>query len=182
MSLEKEAEQMMKKSLEHLGQEYKSLRSNRVNPSLLDSVMVMAYGAEVALKTVATISVQERNLIVTPFDPSIAQAIEKAINGSNLNLNGASDSGFIRVPIPPLNTELRKDVVKQAKQKLEHAKISIRDVRRKSKDEAKKQKTAGSLTEDDIKNIDKKLQTVTDDMCKKLDSLFAEKEKEIMTV
>lgn len=182
MSLEKEAEKLMNKSVEHLSEEYKSLRTNRVNPNMLDSVMVSAYGAEVGIKTVATISVQERNLIVTPFDPTVASAIEKAINTSPMNLNATSDSGFIRVPIPPLNTEIRKDVVKQAKHKLEQAKISIREVRRKNKDEAKKQKSSGEITEDEIKSIEKKLQALTDEKCTQLDKIFQEKEKEIMTV
>ncbi|MCH9621870.1 MAG: Ribosome-recycling factor [Chlamydiia bacterium] len=179
MSLEKEAEQMMKKSVEFLEDDYKTLRTNRVNSSMLDSLIVTAYGSEVALKTVASISVQDRNLIITPFDPSISGEIVKAINASQLNLNAIDDGGTIRVPVPPLNEALRRDIAKQAKAKLEQAKISIRDVRRKYRDQAKKE---GDFTTDDLKSLDKKLQVATDEMCSRLDQLYLTKEKEIMTV
>lgn len=182
MSLEKEASSMMEKSLAHLGEEYKALRTNRVNPAMLDSLLIEAYGSSVGLKTVASISVQERNLIVTPFDPSISGDVIKAINSAQMNLNAINDGNTIRVPVPPLNEELRKDIAKQAKQKLEQAKVSVREVRRKIKDAAKKQKADGLLTEDDIKHMDKKLQTLTDDMCSKMDKLYVVKEKEILTI
>jgi ribosome recycling factor len=177
--MEKQAEQQMKKSVEFLEDDYRTLRTNRVNPSMLDSLMVLAYGAEVALKTVASISVQERNLIITPFDPSICGEVTKAINSADLNLNAINDGGAIRVPVPPLNEELRKDIARQAKQKLEQAKISVRDVRRKCRDQAKKE---GEYTEDDLKSLDKKLQVFTDETCSRLDQIFLTKEKEIMTV
>lgn len=182
MSLDKQALTQMEKALSHLAEDYKSLRTNRVNPNMLDSLMVEAYGSQVGVKTVASITIQERNLIVTPFDPSISGDIVKAINTSQLNLNAMDDGGSIRVPVPPLNEELRKDIAKQAKQKLEHAKISIREVRRKSKDLAKKQKNDGELTEDDVKHIDKELQKLTDEMCSKVDQLYLIKEKEILTI
>jgi ribosome recycling factor len=172
----------MKKAVEHLSDDYKTLRTNRVNGSLLDSLKVSVYGSDVLLKTVATVLVQERNLIITPFDPSITGEIVKAINTSQLNLNAINDGKSVRVPVPPLNEELRKDIARQAKQKLEQAKIAVREIRRKAKDHAKKKKTDGEITEDDIKSLDKKLQTLTDDMCAKLDQMFSAKEKEIMTI
>lgn len=179
MSIEKEAEEMMKKSISFLEEDYKTLRTNRVNPSMLDSLMVSAYGSDVGLKTIASVSVQERNLMITPFDPSISGEIVKAINGADLNLNAIDDGGSIRVPVPPLNEELRKDIARQAKQKLEQAKISVRDVRRKFREQAKKE---GDFTEDELKGLDKKLQTSTDETCSRLDQIFIAKEKEIMTV
>jgi ribosome recycling factor len=182
MKIEKETEQMMKKAVEHLAEDYKTLRTNRVNPSMLDSLMVLAYGSEVSVKTLGTITVQERNLIITPFDLSISGAIVKAINGSTLKVNATNEGSFIKVPVPPLNEELRKGIAKQAKEKLEQAKIAVREVRRKNKEVAKKQKADGLITEDDIKSLDKKLQTLTDEMCSKLDQLFVTKEKEIMTI
>ena len=182
MNLEKETEQLMKKSVDHLSDDYKTLRTNRVNSSMLDSLHVVVYGSEVALKTIATVLVQDRNLIVTPFDPSISGEIVKAINASALKLNAINDGKAVRVPVPPLNEELRKDIARQAKQKLEQAKISVREIRRKAKDIAKKLKSDGDITEDDVKSIDKKLQTLTDDMCVKLDQIFTAKEKEIMTI
>jgi ribosome recycling factor len=182
MNIDKETEQLMKKAVEHLSDDYKTLRTNRVNGSLLDSLKVSVYGSDVLLKTVATVLVQERNLIITPFDPSITGEIVKAINTSQLNLNAINDGKSVRVPVPPLNEELRKDIARQAKQKLEQAKIAVREIRRKAKDHAKKKKTDGEITEDDIKSLDKKLQTLTDDMCAKLDQMFSAKEKEIMTI
>ena len=182
MALDKEAANQMEKALLHLAEEYKALRTNRVNPNMLDTLMVEAYGSQVGLKTVASVSVQERNLMVTPFDPSISGDIVKAVNGAQLNLNAIDDGGSIRIPVPPLNEDLRKDIARQAKQKLEQAKVSVREVRRKSKDAAKKQKNDGELTEDDIKHIDKELQKLTDEMCSKLDQLFLVKEKEILTI
>ncbi|MCH9811638.1 ribosome recycling factor [bacterium] len=182
MTLDKEATKDMEKAIAHLAEEYKSLRTNRVNPNMLDTLMVEAYGSQVGLKTIASISVQERNLIVTPFDPSISGDIVKAVNAAQLNLNAINDGASIRVPVPPLNEDLRKDIARQAKQKLEQAKVSVRDVRRKSKDVAKKQKSDGELTEDDVKHIDKELQKITDEMCSKLDQLFLVKEKEILTI
>ena len=182
MSVEKETEQLMKKSVDHLIEEYKSLRTNRVNAAMLDSIKVAAYGSDVGLKTIASVAIQERNLIVTPFDPSISGDIVKAINASPLNVNAIDEGASVRVPVPPLNEELRQDIARGAKQKLEQAKVSVRDVRRKQKDVAKKQKADGDLTEDDLKSLDKKLQGVTDEMCSRLDQIFLEKEKEIMTI
>jgi len=182
MSLEKEVENMMKKTVDFLEEDYKTLRTNRVNPAMLDSLIVKVYGSEVGIKTVASVTVSERNIIVTPFDHSITGDIIKAVNTSHLNLNALADGAAIRIPVPPLNEELRKDIAKQAKQKLEHAKVSVRDIRRKYKDVAKKKKNDGEMTEDDIKNLDKKLQGVTDDMCSRLDQLYIVKEKEIMTI
>ena len=110
MSIEKETEQLMKKSVDHLIEEYKSLRTNRVNPSMLDNLTVSAYGSDVGLKTVASVSVQERNLIVTPFDRGISGEVAKSINASSLNLNAIDEGGTIRVPVPPLNEDLRKEI------------------------------------------------------------------------
>ena len=125
MKIEKETEQMMKKAVEHLAEDYKTLRTNRVNPSMLDSLLVAAYGSEVAIKTLGTISVQERNLMITPFDPNLSGSIVKAINASALKVNATNEGSYIKVPVPPLNEELRKGIAKQAKEKLEDAKIWI---------------------------------------------------------
>lgn len=172
----------MEKAIEHLKQEYKTLRSNRVNPNMLDDLKVDVYGAEMTIKSVATVSVQERQLLITPFDPSTAGAIGKAIQQSNFNLNPLVEQNMVRVNVPPLNEELRKDIAKQAKQKSESAKVVVREIRRKSNDTAKKQKADGEIAEDELKKLEKKIQELTDQYCKQLDEIYAAKEKDILTV
>ena len=114
----KDVEKKMTLAVEHLKKEYQSLRTNRVNPQMLDDVKVEVYGAMTPIKALGSISVQERNLIITPFDPSTASAICKAIQTSAIKLNPIQEKNIVRVPVPPLNEELRKDIAKQAKQKM----------------------------------------------------------------
>ena len=182
MAIMEETKKKMQQAVEHLKAEYRSLRTNRVNPQMLDDLKVDMYGSEMPLKSIATISVQERTLVVTPFDPSSGSAIVKAIQTSQLNLNGVQEQNIIRVPVPPLNEELRKDIAKQAKQKTESAKIAIREIRRKSNEIVRKQKADGDIAEDEMKKLEKLIQEETDKHCSELDKLFTEKEKEILTV
>ncbi len=172
----------MKQAIEHLKGEFKNLRTNRVNPQMLDSVKVEVYGSQSPLKSLATVSVQERQLIITPFDPSVAPLIVKGIQLAALNLNAIQEKNLVRVPVPPLTEELRKDIAKQAKQKGERAKVVIREIRQKGNDLIRKQKTDGVIPEDEQKKLEKKIQELTDDSCKELDKLTQEKEKEILTV
>ena len=118
----KDVEKKMGLAVDHLKKEYQALRTNRVNAQMLDDVKVEVYGALTPMKALGTITVQERNLIITPFDPSSATAIVKAIQQSQLKLNPIQERNIIRVPVPPLNEELRKDIAKQAKQKMEQSK------------------------------------------------------------
>jgi ribosome recycling factor len=182
MNISDDVKSKMKKAIEHLVVEFKSLRTNRVNPQMLDSVKVEVYGAQSPLKALASISVQERQLIVTPFDPSVAPLIVKAIQQSPLNLNAIQEKNIVRVPVPPLSEELRKNIVKQAQQKREQAKIAVRDIRQKGNDLVRKQKSDGLIPEDEQKKLEKKIQELTDEACKELDKLTQEKEKEILTV
>ena len=173
-----DAKNGMKAAIEHLSEQYRSLRTNRVNPGMLDDVKVEVYGSQMPLKGLATISVQERNLVITPFDPSAADAIVKAINLAEMNLNAMKDQGVVRVPVPPLDENMRKDIAKQAKKKSEDAKIVVRDVRRKSNDLVKKE----PIADDEKKGMEKKVQTLTDDFCKQIDTLCQEKEKDILSI
>lgn len=183
MKVADETKTKMGQVIEHLRTEFKSLRTGRVNPNMLDDVKVESYGSLMSLKSLSSISVQERNLVVTPFDPSISTLIVKAIGAApHLKLNAIQEGGHIRVPIPPLTEEVRKETVKQAKQKAEASKVAIREVRKKYNETARKLKADGMMTEDELKKCEKTIQEMTDKHCKEIDDLFATKEKEIMTI
>ncbi|MBM3192848.1 MAG: ribosome recycling factor [Chlamydiae bacterium] len=178
----KDVEKKMTLAVDHLKKEYQALRTNRVNPQMLDDVKVEVYGSMTPIKSLGSITVQERNLIVTPFDPSTATAIVKGIQTSPLKLNPIQDKSVIRVPVPPLNEELRKDIAKQAKQKMEQSKTAVRDIRKQGNDTVREEKKNGTITEDMMKGLEKKIQELTDKYCKVLDETYVVKEKEILTV
>jgi ribosome recycling factor len=183
MNFTNDTKSKMQAALEHFKQDLKSLRSNRASPAFLDSVTVEVYGTQMRLKDMATIATPElRQLLITPFDPQTAGPISKAIEKANLNIQPILEGGMIRINFPPLDESIRKDVVKQAKKKAEDAKISIREIRRKSMEAIKKGKTDGTMTEDDMKKNEKSIQELTDQFCRDVESLLAAKEKEIMTV
>lgn len=183
MNVVDEAKTSMEKTLTHLRDELASLRTNRPNPSMLDGVVVEAYGTEMRLKELGSVSVVEnRQLVVTPFDPQVAAAIKKGIEKAELNLQPFVDGHLVRVPFPPMNEELRKEIAKEAKKKNEETKVTIRDVRRRGNERIKKEKSSGEISEDMQKGLEKKIQTLTDEYCKKADEMCAKKEKEILTV
>lgn len=173
----------MQKALDHYQEELKGMRTGRPSPSMLDNVSLEVYGTEMRMREVATVAVADGNqLVVTPFDPSTANSIAKGIEKANLNLLPAVDGHIVRVPIPPMTEERRKEIAKEAREKGEKTKVTIRDVRRKSNDEVKKQKADGEVTEDEQKKNEKQIQDLTDQFCKKVDELFTAKEKDIMAV
>ena len=183
MTLTQEIKHGMEESLEHFKQELRNLRTGRAHPSMLDSVSVEVYGTEMRLKDLASVSTPEaRQLLISPFDPSTAGAIGKGIERANLGLMPAVDGGTIRISIPPLTEEIRRDIVKQAKKKAEEAKVSIREHRRKGNDAIKKGKGAGEIAEDEQKRLEKEVQELTDDFCKQIDVLLSEKERDLMSV
>ncbi len=183
MTITDDTKKKMEASIEHFKDELRKMRTGRANPGMLDSVKVESYGTEMRLKDVANVSVSEaRQLLVTPFDPQIAGPISKAIEKAGLNLLPILEGNMVRVPIPPMSEEIRKDVVKLAKKKAEDAKVAIREHRRKANDTAKKQKADGELTEDVLKKTEKQVQELTDQNCKKIDELFSAKEKDILEV
>ncbi|MCB1084766.1 MAG: ribosome recycling factor [Chlamydiia bacterium] len=183
MSVLDECKSNMEKAVSHYQEELKNLRTGRPNPSMLDNVAIEVYGAEMKMRDVATVSVADGNqLVVTPFDPSTANSIAKSIEKANLNLRPAVDGNVVRIPIPPMSEERRKEIAKDAREKGEKAKVTIRDVRRKSNDLIKKEKSDGNITEDEQKGSEKKIQELTDKYCKRIDELFTSKEKEILAV
>ncbi len=178
----KEIEKKMTLAVDHLKKEYQGLRTNRVNSHMLDDVKAEVYGSMTPLKALGTVSVQDRNLIITPFDPTSIAPIAKAIQQSALKLNPIQEKTTVRIPVPPLNEELRKDIAKQAKQKMEHSKTAVRDIRKHGNDAVREEKKSGTISEDAMKGLEKKIQDLTDKYCKLLDETYVAKEKEILTV
>ena len=182
-SVVKETEEKMRNGVDHFKKELRNLRTGRPHPGMLDSVIVEVYGSEMKLKELAQVSVPDsRQLLVTPFDPQTAGAISKGIDKANLNLKPILESGLVRIPVPPLTEEIRRDTVKVGKKKCEETKVQIREIRRKTNDLVKKQKADGIIAEDMLKKLEKQVQELTDKYCKELDTLMSEKEKEIMEV
>jgi ribosome recycling factor len=180
---EQEVKAKMSATLEHFKQELKNLRTNRANPGVVEGVVVDAYGTHMKVKELASITTPEaRQILISPFDPQTAGAIAKGIEKANLNLQPVLEGQSIRINVPPMDQSMRQTIVKQGKEKAENAKIAIRDIRRKSNDAIKQQKTAGTMTEDGMKKLEKAIQELTDSFCRQIDDLFSAKEKEIMAV
>ncbi len=181
--LKKDMQRRMESGLDVLRKEFSGLRSGRASTSLLEPVVVEAYGNTQPLVQCATIGVPEpRMLTVQVWDKGLVKAVEKAIREAGLGLNPSSDGLMIRVPIPALNEERRREMQKIAGKYAEQARISIRNVRRDGMDILKKMGKDGSISEDETKKHEKETQVLTDDTIKKIDELLAHKEKEIMQV
>jgi ribosome recycling factor len=171
----------MEKAIERLRRELARVRAGRANPALLDDIKVDSYGTLTPLKQVATVSVADaRLLVVKPYDRNTIAAIEKSINNSQLGLNPNNDGVVVRVPIPPLTEERRKQLVKQVKDAGEDAKIAIRQVRREANDFLKESEKDGTLSEDDLKKGLDQIQKLTDAEIKSVDDTITKKEAEIM--
>ncbi len=182
MSILDETKSKMEAAKEHFTKELRNLRTNRANPGMLDGVMVECYGTAMRLKDLASVSVPEsRQLLVSPFDAQTSGAIGKAIE-TTLNLQAIVEGNQVRIPIPALNEDVRKDIVKQAKKKAEEARIAIREIRRKSNETVRKQKNDGEIPEDIMKKSEKQIQEQTDKYCKDIDQLLSDKEKDILEV
>lgn len=172
-------EDKLNKTLESLDKRFATVRTGRANPSSLDGVMVDYYGSMTPLKQLATISVPEaRQLLIKPFDKSSLSAIEKAILNSNLGYNPGNDGETIRIIIPELTEERRRELVKQVKALSEDAKVSVRNIRRDGLDDIKK----CELPEDTEKQVEKDIQDLVNDYNKKIDDKLKEKEQELLTV
>lgn len=177
------AKQEMEKAIEHLRNELGSLRTNRPSTSMLEGVTAEVYGSEMRLKDIATLSVNDsRQIVISPFDPSTLPHIGKGIEKANLGLQFVVEASLVRVMFPEMSEEVRASIAKEARDKGEKAKITIRECRRRANDDIKKQKSAGEITEDDQKKLEKEVQTLTDDYCKKASEMCSSKEKEIMTI
>ena len=179
----KDAEAKMQKCVESTRSEFASIRTGRATPALLDRLHVEAYGAAVPLKQVASVSVPDaRSLVITAFDRNTVGDIRKAIEKSDLGLTPNVDGNAIRLSIPPLNEERRKDLVKVVKKKAEDGKVAVRNVRHKAHDDLKSQLKDHKITEDEGKRLQDQLQKLTDKFVKDIDQLVAAKEKEILEV
>jgi ribosome recycling factor len=181
--IESQVKAAMQAALDHLKSELKTLRTGRANASMLDKVHVDIHGTYMPLKGVASINVPEaRQIVVTPFDQNNLNPIAKAIEAANLGVSPRVDGKVIRIGIPPMDESIRKQMAKQCKEHGEKTKVSLRDVRRKFNDQIRKQKSDGTLPEDQMKRLEKFIQEQTDKFCKDVDTACTEKEKEIMTV
>jgi ribosome recycling factor len=183
MSIENEVSRAMEDAIAHLTKELKTLRTGRANPALLDTVVVEVYGTKMKIKDVANVTVPEsRQILVSPYDANNANAIAKAIDAANLSVQAMVDGNVVRINIPPMDEAIRKDMVKQCKKKSEETKISIREIRRKFNDLIRKQKADGEMPEDMMKQMEKKIQELTDKYCKLSDTTCVDKEKEILEI
>jgi len=177
----KKAESDMRKILDFIKREYSSLRASRANVSLLDGITVAAYNSRLPLNQVATLTTPQPNLImVQPWDKSLAGEISKAILASNLGLNPISDATGVRVPVPPLSEERRKEVVKVAHKIAEQGRVEIREIRHKANEGLKKSEKEKSISEDDMHHGINEIQKLTDRSITEIDHILAAKEKEIM--
>lgn len=173
----------MEKTLDTLRNDFGGLRAGRAHASLLDNIVVDAYGSPTPISQVGTISVPDaRTLSISVWDKSLAKSVEKSLRESDLGLNPVSDGQLIRIPIPPLSEERRKELVKVAGKYAEQNKIAIRNIRRDALDDIKKLKKDNLISEDDEKRYNTEIQKLTDDSIKKIDDLLAQKEKDILQV
>lgn len=178
-----DSEERMQKSIKNLEHDFTMLRTGRATPALFDNIKVDYYGSQTPLNQTANISVPEARLVVIqPWDKSTLSLIEKAILASDLGLNPSNDGKVIRINIPPLTEERRKELAKIAKGNAENTRVAVRNVRRDANEELKKIQKSGEITEDDLKKGETDIQKLTDTYIGKIDALLAAKEKEIMEV
>ena len=177
------AERRMQGALDSVRREFSTIRTGRANPSLLDRVEVEVYGTRMALRSVASVSAPEpRLLTVTPFDPNSIKAIERAIDNSNLGLNPQNDGKIIRLPIPELTEERRKQLIRLARAMAEEGRVSIRNVRRDEMRDLVELKKEGEISEDDERRAETELQQLTNQYVERVDAALADKEAELLEV
>ena len=181
--IEKDAEVRMGKTIDALKNDLSKMRTGRANTSLIEHLPVQAYGSETPLNQVANISVSDsRTLTVTPWDKSTVQAVEKAIMESDLGLNPVTAGEVIRVPLPALTEERRKEMIKLVRQEAENSRIAVRNIRRDAIDSVRKQEKKSEISEDESRSLQDDIQKITDQYTKQIDELLAVKEKDITTV
>ncbi|MBW1973322.1 MAG: ribosome recycling factor [Deltaproteobacteria bacterium] len=182
-ALLKEYDQKMEKTLKSLEKELSKIRTGRANLSLFDDIKVEYYGTPTPLKQLATMAIPETRLItIQPWDTNIIGEIEKAILKSDLGVTPANDGKVIRITLPRLTEERRKDLVKIVKKKGENSKVSIRNIRREANEKIKSMEKKKEISQDDMKRMQEKIQELTDSKIEKIDKILAEKEKEIMEI
>ncbi|MEO0138618.1 MAG: ribosome recycling factor [candidate division WOR-3 bacterium] len=177
----KDAERRMREAVEHLKREYKKLRAGRANPAILEGVKVNYYGQLIPINQIASITAAEgRLLIINPWDANSLPEIERAIIAANLNLTPKKEGKVLKIEIPPLSEERRKELVKLAKQMAEEAKIHIRNIRRDAIEKIREMEKNKEITEDDRYRGEENIQKITDKFIEEVDKAFKEKEKEIL--
>jgi len=173
----------MQKSLKAFKEEMARVRTGRASVSLLEGIKVDYYGTKMPIPQMATVTVQEaRYIVIQPWDASTVKAIEKAIMESDLGLTPTTDGQVIRITVPPLPEERRRDLVKLVRRMAEEARIAIRNIRRELMDDLKKKKKEGEISEDDFHRYQDQVQKLTDEFIKEIEKVLEEKEKEILTV
>lgn len=181
--IKQDAKQRMEKSVEALRSQISKVRTGRAHPSILDGIMVPYYGSDTPLKQLANITVEDsRTLALTVFDKSASGAVEKAIMTSDLGLNPASAGTVIRVPLPPLTEERRRDLVKVVRGEAEQGRVAVRNIRRDANNDLKELLKEKEITEDEERKGTDEIQKLTDTYIAKIDELLAEKEKDLMEV
>lgn len=181
--ISKQAKQRMEKCIVSLKHEFTKIRSGRANPALLENIMVSYYGTDTPLMQVATINIEDsRTLLVTPWEKSMVQPIEKAIMTADLGLNPATSGNAVRVPLPPLNEERRREMVKITRSEAENARVAIRNVRRDANNSYKELLKAKEISEDELRKAEDEIQKLTNQFIKEIDTLTDHKESELMEV
>ncbi|MBK1720924.1 ribosome recycling factor [Thiocystis violacea] len=181
--IKKDAADRMAKSVEALSHELAKIRTGRAHPALLDHIMVSYYGSDVPIRQIANINAEDaRTLAVTPWEKNMVQAIEKAIMQSDLGLNPNTAGTVIRVPMPPLTEERRRDLIKVARHEAEQARVAVRNIRRDANQELKDLVKEKMISEDDERRGQEIVQKLTDQYIKDLDAVLADKEQDLMSI
>ncbi|WP_407384036.1 ribosome recycling factor [Ruminococcus sp.] len=179
----KKNDERMQRRIDHLVDEYKSIRAGRANPAVLEKVTVDYYGVPTQINQLSSIQVTEaRTLVIQPYDASSLKSIEKAIQMSDVGINPQNDGKVLRLIFPPLTEDKRKEIAKEIAHIAEDSKVQVRNVRRDTVEKLKKMKKNGDLTEDDLKEGEKKVQKSTDKFIKEIDDITDKKKKEIMEI
>lgn len=181
--IQSDAQARMQKSIENLEANFAKIRTGRAHPSILDAVMVDYYGSEVPISQVANINVEDaRTLTVQPWEQPMVAVVEKAIMMSDLGINPVTNGNMMRIPMPPLTEERRRDLTKVARQEAENARVAIRNVRRDANGDVKSLLKDKDITEDEARGSEDQIQKITDDAVKQVDALLSEKEASLMEV
>jgi len=176
-------ENKMKKTISVLREEYSAIRAGRANPALLERILVDYYGSQTPINQLSNVSVPEaRTIVIQPWEAKLLKDIEKAIQKSDIGINPNNDGRVIRLTFPVLNEERRKELMKQIRKMSEEAKVAVRSIRRDAVENFKKQKKNNEMTEDDLKDAEKEIQSVTERFIAEVDKVMAEKEKDIMEI
>ena len=176
-------QEKMKKSIDSVVSDFDAVRAGRANSAVLNRISVDYYGTPTPIQQIASVGTPDpRTLVISPWDTSALRGIEKAILESDLGINPSNDGKSIRLAFPQLTEERRKELVKQIAKYAEGGKVAIRNIRRDAVDAFKAKKKNSEITEDDLKDAEKDIQKMTDDMCKEIDALLAKKEQELLAV